>query len=663
LAKKSEVDKSIIVSEMGRNQVSYFFKKVKARIVSGIIPPFIEWAETFRYLPHNSSAFAGKFLRSSAPHLVEPLEMLHPDNPKTHVSIMKSVQGMVTTSVMENALGAWIYYQLGDCAMFTATQKLAEKRSKTTIATMIKRAGLVYEAIAGTSKGETTLHKQFRGNVNFYLAGYLSIGDMKSTPMNFIAKDELDEMPPEIKGQGDTNEIIEGRTLGQSMFKILNVSTPSELATSRIAKEYEMGDQRIYHVPCPLCGKEQELELKGEGREYGLTFDRKKNILGKKILDKKTVRYICKHCGESFKESKKQWMLSNGRWIPTATPKDEGRVSYHVSGLMSPEFALPWRRICQQWINCDFGQDILKFKDFTINYLGKPWAATQKAESWEDLRDRSEDYACNGDIPTGTMRMFGEYKMPHAPLRLYAGCDVQGNRLELQVVGFSPDKNKWARIAYQIFYGSPENIDDPCWNNLNDYVYNHSFKILGVDMYIEKCGLDCGYDPKKGKLRDKDFVGKSSVVYDFIYPRQDKFTAIMGISSENETAFSKMVKINDANSFLKDRLNIYVSNYKHSIMNIIKQSDGTSTIHMPRNIQIEDGRIVLMLDEIYKRFLSERYQEDPKKPGTGKMIFHKIHQRNEDFDTFIYAWAMADLDGVPNWSYEAWNIYYEGLLG
>ena len=648
----------LIQEEIDSKQFSFFDRKIKKRPVSGIIPPFADVAEAFRYLPAGDTERPGKWDRNIVPHLIEILEMCHPDSGKTHITAMKSVQSTLTTSVGENAILGWIYHKIGTCGMFTATQDLAETRSRTTIATMIKRAGLVFEPISNGAKGDTTLHKQFSGNINFYLAGYQSVAKMKSNPMKFIFKDEMDEMPPELKGQGDVNELIEGRTLGKRMFKVLNVSTPSDMRTSRIYKEFLMGDQRIFHAPCPLCGEKQELVLKRSGEKHGLTFTMRKNALGKKVLDKKSVRYICKHCHGEFKESKKQWMLLNGEWIPTATPMDSNRVSYHVSGLMSPEFALSWERICQQFINCDFGQDIVKFKDFTINYLGKPWAATTKTPKWQELKDRAEDY-CMEYPPEGEIRNYGGYNFPHAPLILYGGCDVQGDRLELHVVGFGADKEKWGRIDYKIFYGKTENLDDPCWLVLEDYVYNHAYKICGIDCNITRCGIDSGYDPRKQK-RGKDFTNKASIVYDFVAPRTDRFTAIMGVPTEKAMGIIKEAKINDVRTFLTKRYNIYVSLVKEMISQVIEQTGGVGTIHYPK-YQMVGGIKRVLTDEVYKRFLSERYQEDPKKPGN--WIWHKIHQRNEDWDTFIYAVAMAEFDGVLNWSYENWNNYYESLIG
>jgi len=502
--------------------------------------------------------------------------------------------------------------------------------------------------------GDKSNYKEFAGNIKLLMSSYNSIADLKSNTFHLIVCDEVDEMGAELKGQGDVAGIIEGRTLGLRRYKVLYISTPSDMRTSRIHKAYLEGDQRQYNMPCPVCGELQVLELMGAGKDYGLTFSREKNHNGKKLLVPESVRYVCKICKKEFYHSKKQWMLENGIWIPTHTPDDAGKVSYHSSGLISP--FLSWERICQQFINTNFGQDVLKFKDFTINYLGNAWATTTKTPEWQELKDRSEDY-CIGEVPEGEMRDYGGYQMPHCPLALYGGVDVQGDRLELHVVGFGADKEKWPLIDYKIFHGKPESIDDSCWIALDDYVYNHTYKICGIECRISRrCGIDSGYDPGQAK-RVKDFSNKANVVYDFVYPRQDRFTAVMGYSTEKTIGIIKEAKINDIRTPLTKRYNVHVSLIKEMIMEIIEQKEGVGTIHFPKWQMIGNQKKIIP-DDKYKRFLSERYQEI--KPGVFGWV--KIHERNEDLDTFNYAWAMAEYEGVTNWSYETWYSYYLGLI-
>jgi phage terminase large subunit GpA-like protein len=624
------------------------------------IPSFSEWAAEHRFYPPGISVYPGKHDPETAPHMNEILDRLHPDDPCTHVYLMKSVQSTATT-MSENAIGASIQYKLWSMLYLTADQSLAKIRSSSNIDPMIDHSGLghLVKPISERMKRKTadnTYYKEFTGGIKLAINSYNSIGALKSNTTGFIVCDEWDEAPPELKGQGDIQGIIEGRTMGLRRYKILFISTPSMMQTSRIYKGFLEGDQRYYYVPCPLCGEKQVLQLKGAKDDHGLTFTTQTDAeTGNKILIPETVRYICKYCHEEFGETKKQWMLSNGEWRPTSTPIDRRKTSYHVSGLLSPEMFLSWERICQQFINTDFGEDLLKFKDFVINYKGWPWAMSRKIQAWEEFRDRADDY-CLGEVPEGKLLKSDAGDLYQGPLLLYAGADVQGDRIELHVVGFGPGMETWS-IDYQVFTGNTADLEGFAWGSLHEWVYNHTYKILGKECRIILCAIDCGWDPRKSQ-REKDFVGKANIVYDFVARRTDRFIATMGVENERGLELLREARINEANSLLKKRYNVFVSMIKELISYRLELDEGPGAVHFPRYMRSVNGGKEPIPDEHYRRFLSERYQEtEPKKFG-----WVKIYKRNEPWDNFIYAYAAAEFNKISALSNQNWHLLYLNLI-
>lgn len=645
-------------------QVKYYLKKIDSLPDEIFIALFSDWAEENRYIPPGISDFYGQFDNSVAPHLVEILNRLHPDDPCTHIALMKSVQSAGTTTVAENAIGAYIRYKLGNILFLTSTKGIAAIRGSANIDTLIDNSNLAQYLSplsnrTGKKNKDNTFYKEFMGGIKMLLSSYNSPGDLKSNTWHLIVRDEWDEAGLELKDQGDIGKMIEGRTKGIRNYKILDISTPTRAETSRIYKSYLDGDQRQYHVPCPLCGEKQTLTLKRSGDDYGLTFTREKDkVTGQKLLVPETVRYTCKYCKEDFYESKKQWMLQNGIWIPQVVPKDKKKHSYHAPGLIAPEPFLSWERICQEFIDADFGQDLFLFKDFTINVLGNPWAAIKKAAKWEALKKRAEDYTLS-EVPGGQKINISGIDLYTGPMLLFGGVDVQGDRLELCVTGFGINSEKWI-VDYQIFYGDTSDIDDHCWSSLDDYVYNHEYKILDKPINIEMCAVDAGYNPRKdAEKRGKDYAGKAHIVYEFVSYRTDRFMAIMGDPKDNAIGIIKESKITDTNTSLTKRYMVSVSLLKELIMSVVDNSEGHGTIHVP-NMQIIEGLYKPIPDEFYQQFLSERYQEDPKKPGS--YIWKKIRNRNEILDTFIYSIAAADRIGVTRWTKEHWGTYYFELV-
>lgn len=643
------------------SQKEYFIERLNSLPVELSIDLFSKWAEENRYIPEGISDYYGNFDPAFTPHLIEILDRLHPDDPCSVVTVLKSVQSLVTTTVGENLIGAVIRYGLGSILYLTSTKTIGKIRGSANIDSMIDNSNIAdyVSPISNRTNRKSTdnaLYKEFKVGNQLMVTSYNSIADMKSNPFKYIIKDEYDEAGAEIKDQGDISGILDGRTFAVIDSKTLEISTASRAETSRIWKSFLMGDQRHYHCPCPICGEKQKLVLKRKGQNYGLTFTTEIDKLsGKKRMIPETVRYTCKFCEKDFYEHKKMWMLQNGLWVPEAIASDPSRHSYQIPGLISP--ALGWNKICQKFIDTEFGGDLLKFKDFTINVLGRPWAAVKKSVKWEILKSRAENYTM-GEVPAGEVRKIDGYDIYHGPILFYGGVDVQGDRLELCVTGFGYNGEKWI-VDYQIFYGNPENIYDECWDSLDDFVRQHSYSVLGKDVYIGRCAIDSGYDPRKAKRRDKDFNDKAHIVYEFVSTRQDLFVAVMGTPDEKAMGIVKEARISDQKTTLQKRYMVSVSLLKDIIMSVIEQSFGFNTIHVPM-FQVIEGKKELVPDEFFQQFLSEVYREDHK--NRGKFGWFKVRSRNEVLDTFIYSIAASALDNISTWSNERWSLYYFEVL-
>ena len=639
-----------------RTQQQKLLSRLERLPVNIYVPLPTEWAEENRYIPPGVSDYYGPMTYDVMPQLREVVNNLHPDSDIKQTSFMKSVQSGGTTGIAETAIGMYIKYKLGSILYLTSTKDSAKTKVSSSIDPMIDYSGLSdsLKPISGRSRqktADTALYKEFAGGIKFLATSYGSIADLKSNTFHLLIKDEWDEAGAELKDQGDIEGIIHGRTKGVRNYKILDISTPSRMETSRIYNSFLQGDQRYYYVPCPLCGEFQVLTLKGGDKDYGLTFSMQKDKKGNKVLIPETVRYICRHCKGEWHESQKANVVRQGEWRPTVEPLDPHHRSYHSSGLMVNELFLSWERICQDFINTDFGEDILKFKDFMINDLGWPWASVEKHMEWTEIRDRADGYAY-GEVPQGEVERVESGELYRGPLILTGGVDVQKDRLELHVVGFGPGMEKWS-VDYKIFYGNTANIDDPCWLGLHEWVYGHTYKIVGEDSYISKVAIDSGYDPRAA--RGKDWAGKSHIVYDFVAPRTDRFIAVMGF--EDKKAVGLLKEARTENQRLTKRVNVYVSLIKEMIMSTIDIAHGPGATHFPRYTYAGDNRQELP-DEHYRQFLSERYQEiKPKEFG-----WKKIYKRNEVWDTFIYAIAAAEYIGISSWTQDAWVSYYYQIV-
>lgn len=605
---------------------------------SAFIPSPVDWATENRYMPAEVTQQYGQFDPNTAPYLIEPLNCVDPESPITHIAMQKSVQSLVTTSFIENAIGYYIRYSLGSIMYLTSNKTVGKIRSSSAIDVLIDNAGIAnrLKPISNRMKRKTAdnmMYKEFQGGVKLIITSYRSIGDLKSNPVQLICCDEWDEAGAEIADQGDVAGIIEGRTMAARFFKILYVSTSSRMETSRIHKAYLEGDQRQYFVPCPICGRSQVLDLMGMGRDYGLAFNLMKDKkTGAKILDPTSVRYICQHCKGEFAESSKQEMLERGEWVPTwdqteYSPRSPYHRSYHIPGLISP--FLGWQRFCQQYINTGFGENVLLFKDFIINWMGRPWASQKKRAGWEEVYKRRDNYQ-PGEIPNGVLQMT-------------MATDVHGDRLESLVVGWGRGGESWI-IEKRVFYGDPSDPHDASWKELQYFSLTYEKIIRGKPCGLARAGIDQGYNPTDRRTlgRDKDYAKKPQIVQDFV-ANNPLFISVRGFPGQAEIIRPHNVQ----DSKLKIRYDVAVDLLKEDVFGRLDRIDGPGAIHFPD-----------FEEENFRQFCSEAYKE--VKPG--KMGWAKTYERNEVLDMYIYNLALAYFLGIPQRINAVWDQFEQSLI-
>jgi phage terminase large subunit GpA-like protein len=352
---------------------------------SAYIEPPSEWAAQNRYLPQGISNYPGRINHDIAPHMVEIMDCFHPDSGVKSVSVMKSTQSLATTTI-ENVIGWAIKHKLHNILYIISSKSMARMRSSAAIDVLIDYSGLkeYVRPISDRMKrktGDNTFYKELSGGYRLMMTSYFSIADSKSFSWDLIIFDEIEEAPYELKGQGDPEALFTVRGVTARHLKIAKISTPTT-SHGRIHRNFLEGDQRYFFCRCPLCGEYQVLRTMTEGRKYGLTFDVERiEKIDQVIAD--SVHYVCEFCGDKIYEYQKQDMLTHGRWTPTARPVNNEYRSYHISNLISPIMFYTWPRVCQDWVETGYGQNITKLKAFVINILGEPWEARAEKKIME----------------------------------------------------------------------------------------------------------------------------------------------------------------------------------------------------------------------------------------------------------------------------------------
>jgi phage terminase large subunit GpA-like protein len=222
-----------------------------------------EWADRHRILSSRAASEAGPYRTSRTPYLKAIMEALPPNNPAQRVVFMKSAQ-VGATEAGNNWIGFCIHRAPGPILAVQPTTDLAKRLSQQRIEPLIEESpdlrALVLPA-RSRDAGNTVLAKRFPGGQPVLTGANSAVG-LRSMPARWLFLDEVDAYPGDLEGEGDPVALAEARTdsFGHRK-KIFLASTPTIKGLSRIEREFELTDQRRYHVPCPHCGGLQWLKF------------------------------------------------------------------------------------------------------------------------------------------------------------------------------------------------------------------------------------------------------------------------------------------------------------------------------------------------------------------------------------------------------------------
>jgi phage terminase large subunit GpA-like protein len=629
---KTKTNKAII-----DNTIKQIILLSDSLMIDPSIPTITEWAGLNRYLPAGSTERPGMWRGEFVPYTIEIQECLHPDSPVRIVSIMKSTQSVVTTTI-ENAMGHAIKYGLHNILYVISDLDMAKLRSRGAIDIMIDYCGLAEQIKPITIRdaqrktADTILYKEFSGGRRFLMTSYNSIAKLKSFSWDLIIMDELIEAPLQIGDQGDPESIIEARGKTIRDLKIAKISTPSATGNCRIYRAFRSGDQREYMIPCPRCGEFQFLEFMKGSRTWGLYGNYIIDRRGKYSLEKGTERYKCRHCGKDFFEYEKEsFMLCRelgglAYWEPQGAAQDSRDRSYHVSAMMSP--LTQWENIITDYLKTDMGKKLHDYRNFVITNEGWHPDTNRAYKPWEELRDRAKNYQ-RGTVPVG-------------PMILTGGVDVHKNRLELQIVAWGPGMEGWS-IDHQEFFGQTADRNSKAWQELAAFC-RRGYAIPSLkdtELSISKIAVDVSYNPNKDPTLENELLrSEINTAVFFCNESSGFFVPVKGVDE-----VSGPVNLVQKKQFYL----IGVSALKDEVLHNIDFKEGPMTVHFPKDYD----------DEYFKQFLSEIYGEEP---NTGRMGYFKIYERNEKWDTYIYALAAAKIAGIDRWDDDRWDEFRAAIL-
>lgn len=532
-----------------------------------------EWSDRNRVLSPEASAAAGRWNTSLAEYQRGIMDALNDPNVETIVMMSSAQVGK--TEVLNNIVGYYIDQDPSPILVVQPTLTMGQAWSKDRLSPMLRDTpclrGKVKDPRARDS-GNTTLHKVFPGG-HITIAGSNSPAGLASRPIRVVLADELDRWPVSAGTEGDPLKLAFKRSTTYFNRKRFVCSTPTIKGFSRIESMFEESDQRKFYVTCPDCGEHQVLKWS----QVQWPDDRPEDAC-----------YYCEHCGVEINDTQKLYMVRNGEW--RAESESRGIAGFHLNELYSP-----WRSFGE------IAEDFLEAKRGGAETL-KTWVNTSLGETWED----------EGDTVEATPLFHRRERFDNIPAWvgvLTAGVDVQGDRLEIQIVGWGKGEES-VIISHELIMGDPAKVD--VWHDL-DMALNKPFKHeTGATLKVAGCCIDSGGH-------------HTNEVYKFCKDRSARRVwAVKGVGGEGRAIVSRPSKSNQGNVQL---FSLGVDSAKDSIYARLGISDeGPGYYHFRWDLD----------EEFFKQLTAEKITTKYVK-GKPQRVWVQTRPRNEALDCNVYA--------------------------
>jgi len=547
-------------------------------------PPMLpsDWADQHRMLPRQSAAEPGQWRTERTPYLREIMDCLADTSTIREVTLRKSTQ-VGGTEVGINWVGYIIDHIPAPVMYVMPTIDMATKWSKQRLAPIVEIMPVLRNKIAparSRDSGNTTLLKEFPHGM-LIISGANSAASLASLPVRFLILDELDKYPDDLDDQGSAQDQAERRTSSFTRRKILRISSPTVKDHSAIDREFERGDQRFYHVPCPHCGHMQTLEIEN-------------------LQDDGT--FVCATgCGAVIHEHHKTQMLAFGRWAPKQ-PGREAR-SYHIwAAYAALGLGYTWREIAA--MRTEARADPEKMVVFTNTVLGESYEGLSQRVEADDLSKRAGKWNAR-TIPRGC-------------LALTCGIDVQHNRFALMLCGWGRAERCWI-LDYVELTGDPTKPED--WAQVDEYLSQSFVNACGISLRITSACIDSG--------------NWTHDVYRFVRPLQARgIMAVKGMSTGGKPVIGRASQVD---------VNWRGKTQRHGVQLWAVGTDTAKQALIQRLIADADAepdtqRILFPADlpaDCYIQLTAERFDL------VAKRWVKKKGMRNEALDCLVYAYAAA----------------------
>lgn len=481
----------------------------------------------------SDAAEPGRWQTSRVPYMREVMDAFA--DPNVHRVAIKSSAQVGKTEAVLNIIGRYAHLDPCTIMMIQPTLEMAQDVSKSRVTRMIADTKVLtplFGALKTRDANQTILSKFFTGG-RLVFVGANSPAGLASRPIRILLCDEVDRFPQSAggsSGEGDPVDLAAKRTTTYWNYKIGLFSTPTTEGISRIDIEYQLGTQEEWQHQCPNCGEFSALDY----RQMQADYVQKRDDSGHKVVLVNSVKWRCPQCGFEFDEQ----TIKNAPQKYVAQNPDaltNGTRSFWLNGFSSPW--LTWRDIMREWLEArgNAAREAVVYNTrFGLSYKQSGYYDDENV-----FLERREDY--DGEVPTGV-------------LLLTAAVDVQANRLEYEIAGWSATA-RWG-ILRGIVRGEPNQTTT--WQALDEVLSREYHFSNGLAMTVARTFIDSGYsttqvyeyckaNARRGRYAIKGKAGMGlALLHQYGHPKQSNvLLTILGVDAGKQEVMSNL-GINDS---------------------------------------------------------------------------------------------------------------------
>ena len=568
-----------------------------------------EFIANNRYLSSEVSASPGRW--KNIPYQKEMMDVT--EDPRHNICIYMLSTQTGKTECLKNLLFYRLIKRPAGCTWLLPSISMARDFSSAQLETMIRDNKLLRDITPDSRKdGASRLFKKFPGAFLRLVGGQKS-DQVSSFPSPIVFADEIDRIPMNARS---SSGVFEGNILHLLLQRMTNyppekrlalfTSTPTLSGTSAIEDWFLKSDQRYPYVK---CRNGHYNFLKWE------SFQWKNKDSKAKEEEPEEIFYPCGKCDYKYSDANRY------KWLPTVkwqkkNPKSD-IAGFHLNAFYSPWVS--WSSIVGKWLAAKGTQT--KEMVFFNTSLGLPYRCEQIEKPDYELLHSKEKKHKRGVIPKEVTV-------------LLASCDVQGDRLEVQLIGWN--RKKAYIIDYFVFDGNTFDLEAECWSELNELLKKKWTRRGKAKIEIKALSIDAQFNSST--------VGKFARSKRKVYPVNglDRFDVPvhppkpMMIKSNG-----KWIKTG------KKRWPISSSLLKMDVYNRLKLGEGSK-----ESISFCSG----LPEEYYKQLTAESLDIVTTKNNSIKHQWVKNYHNNEALDTLANNLGLHTIL-FGNWSEERWESH------